>query len=131
MKMKLDTDHFIIECKRVMKPEGMLIVTTPNIASLVNRVSLLFGKTIINNGLYDGGVGHIRFYSFPALKRQLERNGLSVVDEFTNNPPFPMNANVPFFLKKLAVELRFLFHRTGFQIIMVAKKGAKKKRSII
>jgi len=117
-----DTDHFIKECKRVMKPGGILIVTTPNIASLVNRVSLLFGKTIINNSLYDWGVGHIRFYSFPALKRQLELNGLSVVNEFTNNFPFLMSANIPVFLKKLAIKLSFLFHRIGYQIIMVAKK---------
>src|SRR4030042_2098349 len=34
------------EIKRVLKPGGRLIITTPNITRLVNRLKLLFGRTI-------------------------------------------------------------------------------------
>ena len=38
-----DTDFSLSEMRRVLKGEGILIVSTPNSASLVNRVKLLAG----------------------------------------------------------------------------------------
>jgi ubiquinone/menaquinone biosynthesis C-methylase UbiE len=38
-----DTDHFLDEIYRVLKPGGILVITTPNLASIHNRVALLFG----------------------------------------------------------------------------------------
>ena len=40
----IDTDHFLKEIKRMLKPGGMLIITTPNLASWYNRIRLLRGK---------------------------------------------------------------------------------------
>ena len=39
-----DTDFFLSELKRVLRKNGILILTTPNLASLVNRIKILFGK---------------------------------------------------------------------------------------
>jgi SAM-dependent methyltransferase len=38
-----DTDHLLIEMKRVLRPGGRLVITTPNLASWYNRLSLLLG----------------------------------------------------------------------------------------
>src|SRR5207302_2056469 len=38
----VDTDHLLGELARVIRPGGALVVTTPNLASLENRLRLLF-----------------------------------------------------------------------------------------
>jgi len=38
-----DTDHFLDEVHRVLKPEGILVLSTPNLASIHNRIALLLG----------------------------------------------------------------------------------------
>ncbi len=39
----VDPDHFIKESKRVLKNNGTLIITTPNLANWFNRILFLFG----------------------------------------------------------------------------------------
>lgn len=39
-----DIDTYLAEINRITKKEGMLIVTTPNLASWMNRILLLLGK---------------------------------------------------------------------------------------
>jgi len=39
-----DTDFFIEELKRVLKPNGRIIITTPNMHSATNRLLFLMGK---------------------------------------------------------------------------------------
>ena len=46
----LDTDVFLEELVRVVKPEGYLLITTPNIAWWWNRIRLLIGKVPANIG---------------------------------------------------------------------------------
>jgi len=44
-----DPDHFLNEIYRVLKPEGLLVLDTPNLASLYNRIALLLlNKTLIS-----------------------------------------------------------------------------------
>ena len=39
--------HFIREIKRVLKPQGFVIITTPNITSIFSRIYFLFSKNFI------------------------------------------------------------------------------------
>lgn len=39
----VDTDHFIEEVYRVLKPSGVLLLTTPNLAYIPNRLLLMLG----------------------------------------------------------------------------------------
>jgi 2-polyprenyl-3-methyl-5-hydroxy-6-metoxy-1,4-benzoquinol methylase len=39
-----DTESFLEDLLRVMQPGGRLILSTPNLASWINRISLLFGQ---------------------------------------------------------------------------------------
>lgn len=50
----LDTDVFLEELVRVIKPEGYLLITTPNIAWWWNRIRLLIGKV-------PGNIGSVSF----------------------------------------------------------------------
>src|SRR6185503_17317298 len=40
----VDTDSFLRELGRILHPDGLLIVTTPNLAFWLSRLRLLFGK---------------------------------------------------------------------------------------
>jgi 2-polyprenyl-3-methyl-5-hydroxy-6-metoxy-1,4-benzoquinol methylase len=73
-----DTDQILMNIHSVLKNGGLLLVTTPNVASLARRIMLLFG---INPHLeyssrymdfLPGSVGHIRYYTHGNLKHQLE-----------------------------------------------------------
>lgn len=118
-----DTDFFIGEAWRVLKPNGIFIVTTPNLASLWNRVRLLFGKIPVGSELRLGkdNAGHIRNYTFPALGRQLQEHGFSVIKKLSSNIIFPVQYNIPL-LRPLAIKLGDYAPNIGSHIIIVCRK---------
>jgi len=82
------------ECYRILKSDGIMILTTPNLASWQNRSFLLFGyqpsnytvssefknlglpKFIKKKNLYD----HPRVFTIRALKELLEEIGFEILD---------------------------------------------------
>lgn len=92
----VETDFFLTEIKRVLKSDGYLILTTPNLAAWFNRILLPFGyqpfltevstvdKTI---GLeftrkltpHREPVGHLRVFTYRALKGMLDFHGFDIV----------------------------------------------------
>lgn len=78
-----DTDYFLQELKRILKPCGYLLISTPNVASLGRRLWLLLGKNpIIELSPNDKeSVGHIRYFTFETLKGLLEKYGLKISQE--------------------------------------------------
>lgn len=91
----LETRLFLKEINRVLKVGGELILSTPNLASLWNRISLLFGsgrgfapwrifkgKSAYNppsSLAYPYQNIHIRFFTFGSLKEILEKSGFRVI----------------------------------------------------
>lgn len=71
----IDTDAFLSELWRVLRMGGLLVLTTPNLASLENRVRLLLGKYPIWVDWRLGGEGHVRAYTAEILKRQMVEHG--------------------------------------------------------
>ena len=65
----INTDEFLININRLLKPNGLVVVSTPNVASLGRRLLLLFGKSPFLeiskiqevNLHYAPIVGHIRY----------------------------------------------------------------------
>ena len=75
-----DTDQFLQEIRKVLKPRGALILTTPNIASLARRILLLLGMSpLIEVTSRDYDAGHIRYFTRTTLKKLLEENGYEVL----------------------------------------------------
>jgi methionine biosynthesis protein MetW len=87
-----NTDNMISEVHRVLKQGGLFILTTPNLASWVNRLLLLFGylpfhyECSIKYSLEKrplqrttGVSGHIRLYTFKTLEKHLESYGFRIL----------------------------------------------------
>lgn len=73
------------EIFRVLRPGGLLILNTPNIASLPKRLRLLCGRFpstsqpdegLGSDVLFDGG--HLHYFTFRSLARLLEKAGFSI-----------------------------------------------------
>jgi len=100
-----DPDHFLEEVYRVLKPSGYFILSTPNLASIHNRIALLFGFQPFSMNpshrfrighitdtfrlhKYDPDVGvkrefdHIRLFTYRALKDLLKRYGFKVIKSY-------------------------------------------------
>ncbi len=63
-----DTDFFVSEIKRVLKPNGVLIITTPNMASLGRRICYFLGVGVFMEASLTypkdpQPAGHIRFFT--------------------------------------------------------------------
>lgn len=78
-----DVNNFLKEINRVLKPNGQLIITTPNLVSLGSRLTLLLGKIpwMIENELGGKNSGHIRYFTFGVLENLLKRHNFQVVEK--------------------------------------------------
>jgi len=76
-----DTDFFLEEVRRVLKPQGKLLISTPNLASLGRRLFLFFGVSplVELSPNEPGSVGHIRYFTFKTLKDLLKKHGFKTL----------------------------------------------------
>lgn len=83
----VETENLIREMRRVLKPRGYAIITTPNIASWYNRILLFFGlmPIWIDSGSegpaghrYVSFHGHVKAFTRRALCEIVRRNGFEV-----------------------------------------------------
>jgi 2-polyprenyl-3-methyl-5-hydroxy-6-metoxy-1,4-benzoquinol methylase len=84
----LDTDFFIDEIKRILKSKGVLVLSTPNVASLGRRLFLLFGKNPYFEASFgyppEAHAGHIRFFTKDLLLSYLKHKGFEII-KFTSD----------------------------------------------
>jgi len=116
-----DTRSFLMEINRVLKPDGHLILTTPNLARLDDRIKLLFGKTPRQTSpLHPYLHLHIRPFTFDSLKNALSETGFA-------NIVLRTNAFVTdFFGKEITLDSKFLlnhFPTLGSTLIVRAQKS--------
>jgi len=75
----LDLDRFFSEISRVLKPNGQLLITTPNMSRTFNIVSILTGSTIgweyPNNPII-----HCRHFTPTSIWQTLEKYGFKIMD---------------------------------------------------
>lgn len=77
-----DTEGFLNEMHRVLRPGGKLIVSTPNLNSLQNRLRVLFGRPLPMWGAYpaDRHGSHVRVLNKAKLVELLQRCGFRPVE---------------------------------------------------
>lgn len=125
-----DTDFYLEDIYRVLKPGGILLITTPNAVSLSDRLRAVMGKlpiaaeisTRYRLGDKNPPAGHIRLYTFEQLRRQLQRTRFKIIEECTTNFPFPIYWPLPRFLKQAAIRLGRFMPTLGGQILIKASK---------
>jgi len=75
-----------------LKKGGEVIVSVPNIANLVVRLSLLFGRfDYADRGILDRT--HLRFYTLSSLKRMIDNCGCDLLD--VTATPVPVQLALP------------------------------------
>lgn len=95
----VDTDAAVIHLRELMKPDGWLLLSTPNLAGWIDRLSLLFGmqphtmevsfvpfrfgnpliERLLSYGPHNVAAGHLRVFTLRALKRFLRWHGIRPV----------------------------------------------------
>ncbi len=68
----MNTRNFLSEIHRVLKRKGVVIITTPNLARIEDRIRFLFGKTPKHTTpIHDYLYLHIRPFTLDSLKKAL------------------------------------------------------------
>ncbi|MFH1257799.1 MAG: methyltransferase domain-containing protein [Candidatus Micrarchaeota archaeon] len=92
----VETDKALKELKRVTKPGGKVIVTTPNFTSFRDRILVFFGHM----PAYSMHVDHVKFFNRKRLHDALRKAGLRVKKIYGSalGIPIPGNAKLFFFM---------------------------------
>ena len=119
--------HALAEIFRVVKVGGVLVVTTPNVCSLENRIKCLMGRKLDESILQAykklqdiGHACHMRLYTMDELEEMVEYSGFKIIEN--------SYTNWRYYNKKTPVKSGFkkLFHKffpsTRQQLVVVAKK---------
>lgn len=69
----IDTEHFVNEIYRVLKPSGKVVISTINSAFWVFRLTSLMGRTVTE----IQHQGHIRFFSKSGLAKYFKNSGFA------------------------------------------------------
>ncbi len=112
-------DKLLTEAKRVLKADGIFILTTPNLASFGKRLLLLFNQNpyIECSPFEPDAVGHLRYYIYPTLLKQVERFGFRLVQHTSDVINFESTGKLNSRL------LARLFPTFGRTLIFVLKKA--------
>ena len=111
-----DDDYFLSETNRVLKPSGLLIITTPNLVSFGNRLRMAFGKL----PRFAYAEFHYRIYNKNLLIKKFEKAGYEIIKISSN---YVLVSK--FFNKYLGTIGEFLgtyFPAFGENFIIIARK---------
>ena len=125
------------EIKRVLRKNGYLVITTPNLATLKNRVCVLLGRSnhVELEDWYNSVpfFGHIREYTVDEVKQMFVREDFAVVtSKLSNCLQLPVikkirSNPVEALTMVLYLILPMFIHRLRYGMIVIAQQGVKKK----
>ena len=120
-------ERILRQAHAVLKREGSLIVSLPNIANIVVRIMLLFGQfNYRQRGILDRT--HLRFFTRKTARRLLEDNGYSIETERETVVPIELvlgwsekNIVLRALNRVLAMATWLMPGLFGYQIMFVAR----------
>lgn len=133
----VDPDHLLEEIHRVLIPGGFLILTTPNLAALHNRLALLLGYQpfpLSASLRYNLGrpyepafqapqsLDHVRVFTLRSLLALLRRHGFTVVTLRGAGAQLP--ADLKFRLCVLLDRLLVRIPSLSYRVVVVCEKRA-------
>ena len=84
----------VTDCQRLLTEQGLLLLSVPNVANIVVRLSLLFGRfEYAERGILDKT--HLRFFTRSSARRLLEKAGYEIVAEKTSVMPVELALGLP------------------------------------
>ncbi len=112
----IDDISFLKEVNRVLKKDGILILTTPNLVSLGNRLLMLFGKL----PRFAYSEFHYRIYTAVLIKNKIIRAGFKIKKIDSNYILISTFFNKP--IGKIGEWLGSKLPNFGENLILYAKK---------
>jgi SAM-dependent methyltransferase len=73
-----DTERFLREINRILKPRGVLVLTTPNLCSLKNLYCWVRGRQLAWIDYNNRQYGHVRYFSPQSIQILLRETGYTV-----------------------------------------------------
>jgi len=113
----------LTDCHRMLAPQGLLLVSVPNVANITVRLSLLFGRfEYAERGILDKT--HVRFFTRKSARKMLELAGYQIVAEKVTVMPVELvlglSADNPLMIAInaiLAIGTRLLPCLLGYQLL--------------
>lgn len=125
----ISPDKILNDCKKIIKDDGKIIVSLPNIANIYVRLNLLFGRfPYSDRGILDRT--HLHFFTLGSAKKLLRKHNFII--ERIKYTPIPVIEVMPIFLKKnlgmilnyLLFSLTLIFRRLlSYQFIFIVKQS--------
>jgi len=92
--LRVDPAYALEEIRRVLQPDGVFYLTTPNLYRLGNVVSFALGRGLAFDPIHEygklrtvGHMGHIREYTVSEMRRFLMEAGFGRVEVQTRAMP--------------------------------------------
>jgi 2-polyprenyl-3-methyl-5-hydroxy-6-metoxy-1,4-benzoquinol methylase len=120
-------EQLLEECKPLLRPGGLAVVSLPNVANITIRWSLLVGRfEYTERGILDRT--HLRFFTRRSARRLLREAGYEIVEERATVMPVELALGLPaeslsmrVLNRLLAVATRLLPGLLGYQHILVGR----------
>lgn len=84
----------LTDCHQLLGPQGLLLVSVPNVANITVRLSLLFGRfEYAERGILDKT--HVRFFTRTSARRMLDQAGYEIVAQKVTVMPVELALSLP------------------------------------
>ncbi len=115
MEHLFDDSKFIRDCRDVLKPNGLLIITVPNLLFSANRLLMLFGRM----PLFAYASYHYHIYNKKTVENLIKENGFEILKTVSSHLLFSTRRNK---LGRIFEILGDIFPSLGAHLIVCAKK---------